>query len=59
MSEQTWSLLVGFGVVVGLRLLDWLLPKGLVWREVLKWSTPIDEARRGTKDSMDEDDEGN
>jgi hypothetical protein len=38
MSEQTWSLLVGFGVVVGLRLLDWVLPKDYVWREALKWS---------------------
>jgi hypothetical protein len=40
-NEQTWSMIIGFGVVVGLRLLDWALPKGYVWRKVQEWSTPI------------------
>ena len=35
-------MLVGFGVVVGLRLLDWAFPKGYVWRKVRQWSEPND-----------------
>jgi len=40
-SDQTWSILVGFGVVVGLRLLDWAFPKNFVWRKVQQWSIPV------------------
>lgn len=38
MSDQTWSIVVGFAVVVGLRLLDWVLPKGYIWNKVRDWS---------------------
>ena len=38
LSEQTISMLVGFGIVVGLRLLDWVLPKGYIWKKVEEWS---------------------
>lgn len=38
MSDQTWSIIVGFAVVVGLRLLDWVLPKGYIWTKVRDWS---------------------
>ena len=41
MSDQTISILVGFGVVVGLRLLDWAFPKGYVFRKVKEWSVPV------------------
>lgn len=40
MNDQTISMLVGFGIVVGLRLLDWAFPKGYVWRKIKKWSDP-------------------
>lgn len=49
MSEQSWSLIVGFLVVVGFRLLDWAFPKGFVWKKVKEWSVP--------KDGDDDDDE--
>ena len=39
-SDQTWSILVGFAVIVGLRLLDWAFPKGYVSRKVKEWSEP-------------------
>jgi hypothetical protein len=39
-SDQWASMLVGFAVVVGLRLLDWAFPKGAVWRKVREWSEP-------------------
>ena len=42
MSDQAVSMLVGFGIVVGLRLLDWAFPKGYVWRKVRQWSEPND-----------------
>jgi len=42
MSDQTISILVGFGVVVGLRLLDWAFPKGYVFRKVKEWSVRDD-----------------
>lgn len=38
MNDQVISMLVGFGIVVGLRLLDWAFPKGYVWRKVKQWS---------------------
>lgn len=38
MSDQTIATIVGFGIVVGLRLLDYLLPKGYMWRRVRQWS---------------------
>lgn len=38
-------MLVGFGVVVGLRLLDWAFPKNMVWRGVSRWSTRTDDER--------------
>jgi hypothetical protein len=37
-NDQTVSILVGFGVVVGLRLLDWVFPKGYVWVKIRNWS---------------------
>lgn len=40
MSDQWLSMLIGFGVVVGLRLLDWAFPKGYIWRKVREWSEP-------------------
>lgn len=43
MSDQSWSILVGFLVVVGLRLLDWAFPKGYIWRKVREWSEPTDD----------------
>lgn len=39
-NDQWISMLIGFGVVVGLRLLDWAFPKGYVWKKVKKWSEP-------------------
>lgn len=38
MNDQTISMLVGAGVVVVLRLLDWAFPKGMVWKQVYRWS---------------------
>jgi hypothetical protein len=31
-------MLVGFGIVVGLRLLDWVFPKGYTWKKIKEWS---------------------
>jgi hypothetical protein len=42
MSDQTISMLIGFGIVVGLRLLDWVLPKGYFWKKMKDWSTKDD-----------------
>jgi hypothetical protein len=42
-SDQTISLIVGFLVVVGFRLLDWAFPKGYVWKAVQKWSVKKEE----------------
>lgn len=42
-NDQWVSMLVGFGVVVGLRLLDWAFPKGWMWRKVREWSIPAPE----------------
>jgi len=39
MSDQSISLIVGFGVVVGFRLLDWAFPRGYIWTKIGKWST--------------------
>jgi hypothetical protein len=36
-------MLIGFGVVVGLRLLDWVFPKGYVWVKVKSWSVKNDQ----------------
>jgi hypothetical protein len=49
-SEQTWSLIVGFLIVVGFRLLDWAFPKGYVWRKMKEWSEP----REGDDEDSDE-----
>ena len=51
MSDQAWSVVVGFGVVVGLRLLDWAFPKGAVWAKIREWSepNPYDEDNRKDK----------
>ena len=38
MNDQVLSMLVGFGVVVGLRLLDWIFPKGYTWKKIEEWS---------------------
>jgi len=38
MNDQTWAMLVGFGVAAGFRVLDWLLPKGYMARWVSEWS---------------------
>jgi hypothetical protein len=43
MSDQAISMIVGFGVVVGLRLLDWAFPKNMVWRRAKDWSTPAED----------------
>lgn len=42
MNDQTVSMLIGFGIVVGLRLLDWAFPKGYIWRKVKAWSVKND-----------------
>jgi hypothetical protein len=42
MNDQTWSMIIGFGIVVGLRLLDWAFPKGYVWKKINEWSTKND-----------------
>lgn len=49
MKDQTWSMLVGFGVVVGLRVLDWVLPKGYIWNKSRKWSSKDDDADKEIK----------
>lgn len=49
MSEATISMLVGFLVVVGLRLLDWAFPKGYVWRKIRNWSEPFDSEDKKEK----------
>lgn len=43
MSDQWVSMVVGFAVVVGLRLLDWAFPKGYVSKKVKEWSIPAKE----------------
>jgi hypothetical protein len=50
-SDQTVAILVGFGTVVGLRLLDWVFPKGYAWRKVKEWSIQLNN------DSMEDDDD--
>ena len=40
MSEQWVSMLAGVAVVVTLRLLDWLFPKGYISKRVKDWSEP-------------------
>lgn len=40
MSESNWAVLLGFLTVVGLRVLDYLLPKGRYWNKVDKFSKP-------------------
>jgi len=54
MSEQTWSLLMGFLVVVGFRLLDWAFPKGYVWRKMKQWSEPKDPSIKDDNDDEDQ-----
>jgi hypothetical protein len=44
MSDQWVSMIVGAGVVIALRLLDWAFPRGYIWRRVKTWSEPIDDA---------------
>ncbi len=48
MNDQAIAMLTGFGVVVGLRLLDWVFPKGTVWRKMQEWS--ISRAEAGLDD---------
>ena len=43
MSDQSVSLIVGFFVVVGFRMLDWAFPKGYVWAKIAKWSMKKEE----------------
>lgn len=54
MNDQWISMIVGAGVVVALRLLDWAFPKGVVWRKVRDWSIPTDEVTRGKQDDPDD-----
>jgi hypothetical protein len=42
-SDQTISLVVGFFVIVGFRLLDWVFPKGYIWKKVAEWSVKKEE----------------
>lgn len=51
MNDQAWSMLIGFGVVVGLRLLDWVMPKGYIWVKVRDWSIKDDEDKKDDEDS--------
>jgi len=43
MTEQSVALIVGFLVVVGLRLLDWAFPKGYTWKKIKDWSTKVED----------------
>ena len=45
MSDQAWATVIGFGVVVGLRILDYFLPKGYYWRRIKDWSDHDKEER--------------
>lgn len=52
MSDQAWALLAGAVTVLGLRVLDFILPKG--W--MLRWIH--DHAVRVEDDSDDQDQDG-
>jgi hypothetical protein len=61
-NDQSTAMLVGFGVVVGLRLLDWAFPRGYFWARVRTYSVAREELRNGKdrtpRDDDDEADEG-
>jgi hypothetical protein len=50
-NDSQWSLLIGLGVVVAMRVLDTMLPKGYMLKWVQKWFVKID------KDDDDDQDE--
>ena len=47
MSDREWATLIGFLVFVGLRVLDYVLPKGRYFRWVSRFSVPDDEGDKG------------
>jgi hypothetical protein len=42
-NDSQWSLLIGLGVVVVMRVLDSLLPKGYMLKWVQKWFVKVDD----------------
>jgi hypothetical protein len=52
-SDSQWSLVIGLLVVVVMRLLDSLLPKGYMLKWIQKYFVPIDK----DKDDDDDDDD--
>lgn len=43
MSDQSWAALTAFLTIVGLRIVDWFLPKGRMSRWAARHSVPDDE----------------
>lgn len=54
MSSESIAALIGVGVYLGLRLIDYLLPKGRHWRFIDRW-THLD---REEKPAHPEDEKG-
>jgi hypothetical protein len=48
-NEQHWATIVGFLVFVGLRILDYLAPRGRHMRFVDRYTTPDDDKREDEK----------
>jgi hypothetical protein len=42
MSDERWAGAIAFLVYLGMRLVDWLLPKGRHWRCLDRWSRKDD-----------------
>lgn len=38
MSDQGWATLVGLAVIVAMRVIDYVLPRGWHWRGVRRWA---------------------
>ena len=47
MNDSSIAAIVGFLIVVGLRVVDYFLPKGFYWRRIERW------ARRDEKSKED------
>ena len=43
MSDQTIAIIVGTAAVVVMRIVDWMFPKGYVWRRIRQWSVKIEQ----------------
>lgn len=42
-SNDGWAALIALGAIVGVRILDWLLPKGWHLRVIERWGAKDDD----------------